>query len=85
MRFCVPMCDFALPIPCGMLLDFYITKYSVHKHLYITACDLRGYSPLASPNSAAQYSYNILQTDVWAMADALGFNTFHLIGHDHES
>eukprot|EP01083_Nonionella_stella_P010848 30833_1 len=47
------------------------------------ACDLRGYSPLASPNSDAMYSYNILQTDVWAIADALKFNTFHLIGHDH--
>merc|ERR1712062_928527 len=29
------------------------------------------------------YEYDILQSDVWAIADALDFDTFHLIGHDH--
>ena len=47
------------------------------------ACDLRGYSPLASPDIAGEYDYSILQTDIWAIADALGFDTFHLVGHDH--
>jgi len=47
------------------------------------ACDLRGYSPDASPDSASDYAYTTLQTDVWAIADALNFDTFHLIGHDH--
>ena len=47
------------------------------------ACDLRGYSPLASPNNSALYDYSILESDIWAIADELGFDTFHLIGYDH--
>merc|ERR1719229_340343 len=34
------------------------------------ACDLRGYSPLASPDLISEYDYIILQSDVWAIADA---------------
>lgn len=47
------------------------------------ACDLRGYSPLAAPDAPEDYEYDVLSTDVWALADALGFRKFHLIGHDH--
>eukprot|EP01084_Bolivina_argentea_P146868 257051_1 len=82
----IPLLRFIVRICVPIIGFFYITKYIQNKPqtLYIiTACDLRGYSPLASPVSIAEYSYNILQTDVWAIADALGFTNFHLIGHDH--
>lgn len=49
------------------------------------ACDLRGYSPKASPSAVEDYNYDTLVTDVWALADAVfGASTkFHLVGHDH--
>jgi pimeloyl-ACP methyl ester carboxylesterase len=47
------------------------------------ACDLRGYSPKASPSVLEEYLYETLATDVFAIADAAGFNKFHLVGHDH--
>lgn len=48
-------------------------------------CDLRGYSPEASPSSKEDYDYDTMATDVWALADAAFGTTsrFHLIGHDH--
>eukprot|EP00310_Coccolithus_braarudii_P018205 CAMPEP_0183342232 /NCGR_PEP_ID=MMETSP0164_2-20130417/8376_1 /TAXON_ID=221442 /ORGANISM="Coccolithus pelagicus ssp braarudi, Strain PLY182g" /LENGTH=345 /DNA_ID=CAMNT_0025512755 /DNA_START=73 /DNA_END=1110 /DNA_ORIENTATION=- len=51
--------------------------------LYGVACDMRGYSPGASPDDPALYTYAEIATDVWAIADALGFQQFHLAGHDH--
>ena len=51
--------------------------------LRAVACDLRGYSPGASPTDPAAYAYPKLASDVWALADAFHFSTFHLIGHDH--
>jgi pimeloyl-ACP methyl ester carboxylesterase len=50
---------------------------------HTVACDLRGYSPLASPDGIENYSYEIFAQDTWAIADQLGFKEFHLIGHDH--
>jgi pimeloyl-ACP methyl ester carboxylesterase len=47
------------------------------------ACDLRGYSPKAAPSNSSSYVYEKLVTDVYAIADAAGFNDFHLVGHDH--
>mmetsp|Transcript_13324 Transcript_13324/g.35743 ORF Transcript_13324/g.35743 Transcript_13324/m.35743 type:complete len:318 (-) Transcript_13324:211-1164(-) len=47
------------------------------------AFDQRGYSPGASPESQEQYHYDCLKDDVFAVADALGFTNFHLVGHDH--
>lgn len=49
------------------------------------APDQRGYSPAARPEGAAQYHYNHLSDDIVALADALGYDKFHLIGHDHGS
>lgn len=49
------------------------------------APDQRGYSPGARPEGAEQYHYNHLSDDVVALADALGYDKFHLIGHDHGS
>lgn len=47
------------------------------------ACDQRGYSPGASPESEEDYNYDKLRDDVWNVADAVGFQNFHLVAHDH--
>jgi len=47
------------------------------------ACDQRGYSPGASPEKEEDYNYNLLRDDIFAAADALKFDKFHLIAHDH--
>lgn len=46
------------------------------------APDLRGYSPGARPPAIADYRLEALTSDVVAIADALGFARFHLVGHD---
>jgi len=46
------------------------------------APDQRGYSPRARPGGIADYEYRKLVSDVMALADALGYARFHLIGHD---
>lgn len=47
------------------------------------ACDLRGYSAGASPDALADYQYDLLVSDIFALANAAGFSKFHLVGHDH--
>ena len=47
------------------------------------ACNQRGYSPLAAPDEVEAYDYRLLAADVWAIADSLGFDTFHMVAHDH--
>lgn len=47
------------------------------------ACDQRGYSLGASPPNVEDYNYNNLRDDVFAVADAVGFDKFHLVAHDH--
>ncbi|MEJ2130645.1 MAG: alpha/beta fold hydrolase, partial [Gammaproteobacteria bacterium] len=47
------------------------------------APDQRGYSPGARPEGAENYDYRHLVGDVLALADCEGFETFHLVGHDH--
>ena len=46
------------------------------------APDMRGYSSGARPDDVEQYHYEELVADVGAIADAAGFDRFHLIGHD---
>lgn len=46
------------------------------------AVDQRGYSPGARPADVAAYEVGPLVSDVIAIADALGFPRFHLVGHD---
>lgn len=50
---------------------------------YVYAYDQRGYSPGAAPDDVEQYHYDILRSDVFAVADALGWEKFHLVTHDH--
>jgi pimeloyl-ACP methyl ester carboxylesterase len=46
------------------------------------APDQRGYSPGARPDDVESYNYRALVSDVFALADAAGFDRFHLVGHD---
>jgi pimeloyl-ACP methyl ester carboxylesterase len=46
------------------------------------APDQRGYSPGARPLDVERYALPRLAEDVIALADALGFERFHLVGHD---
>jgi pimeloyl-ACP methyl ester carboxylesterase len=48
----------------------------------VVAFDQRGYSPGARPASDSQYVVSELVQDVLAIADAVGFERFHLVGHD---
>lgn len=47
------------------------------------APDLRGYSPGARPAEAEHYTHGAMTGDILGMADALGKDRFHLVGHDH--
>lgn len=46
------------------------------------APDQRGYSPGARPEGKDNYRYRDTAGDVVALADAMGWDRFHLIGHD---
>jgi len=46
------------------------------------AFDQRGYSPGARFEDVSKYQIQELEADVLAVADALGFDRFHLVGHD---
>jgi pimeloyl-ACP methyl ester carboxylesterase len=46
------------------------------------AIDQRGYSPNARPKGVEAYHTDLLTADVLRVADALGAQRFHLVGHD---
>ena len=48
----------------------------------VVAFDQRGYSPGARPTERDAYSAKNLVSDVLAVADKVGFDTFNLVGHD---
>jgi pimeloyl-ACP methyl ester carboxylesterase len=48
----------------------------------VVAPDQRGYSPRARPTEVESYSVVALVGDVLGMADTLGHERFHLVGHD---
>jgi len=48
----------------------------------VLALDQRGYSPGARPEGVDAYAVLELVADVVAVADAAGFERFHLVGHD---
>src|SRR5690349_7295349 len=50
--------------------------------LRIVAPDQRGYSPGARPEGVEHYAIDRLAADVVGVADAQGWDTFHLVGHD---
>ena len=46
------------------------------------APDQRGYSPGARPPDVASYGIDAIAGDALGMADALGYERFHVVGHD---
>jgi pimeloyl-ACP methyl ester carboxylesterase len=46
------------------------------------APNMRGYSSGARPDGADNYHYETLVSDVFAIADTLGLERFHLVAHD---
>jgi len=48
----------------------------------VVAFDQRGYSPNARPTEVSAYQIDNLVSDILAVADQVGFDTFHLVGHD---
>ncbi len=48
----------------------------------VLAFDQRGYSPAARPAEPSAYAMSELIDDVIRVADAVGFQRFHLVGHD---
>jgi pimeloyl-ACP methyl ester carboxylesterase len=46
------------------------------------APDQRGYSPGARPGDVSAYDHRALAGDVFALADAAGFERFHIVAHD---
>ena len=49
---------------------------------YCVAPNMRGYSEGAQPRGIRKYELDYLSEDVVAIADHLGKDQFHLIGHD---
>ncbi len=49
---------------------------------HVVAPNQRGYSPGARPVEVEEYTRDRLAEDVIGMADALGHDRFHLVGHD---
>jgi pimeloyl-ACP methyl ester carboxylesterase len=48
----------------------------------VVAFDQRGYSPGSRPEGKSSYSGSQLVADAFSVADAVGFDQFHLVGHD---
>ena len=48
----------------------------------VVAFDQRGYSPLARPETLDSYQISEITKDIFAVADVIGAEEFHLIGHD---
>lgn len=59
-----------------------VMTYFAGKGYRCLAPDQRGYSPKARPIGKKNYTHKHLAGDVVALADAAGFDKFHLVGHD---
>jgi pimeloyl-ACP methyl ester carboxylesterase len=59
-----------------------LIKVAADANYRVLAFDQRGYSPNARPSEMSDYQINKLSEDVFAVADAVGFDTFHCVGHD---
>lgn len=77
-------------IPVMLLHGFPSTAYQWRSQLVtlgdggyrVFAPNQRGYSSEARPEKIESYTYNLLVKDVFAIADALAWDQFHLVGHD---
>lgn len=48
----------------------------------VIAADLRGYGESSKPSGLARYSFREMAGDQLALMQSLGFDRFHLVGHD---
>ncbi|MFD2855765.1 alpha/beta fold hydrolase [Seohaeicola zhoushanensis] len=48
----------------------------------VVAADLRGYGESSKPEGTAAYAFREMAADQLALMRALGFDRFHLVGHD---
>lgn len=48
----------------------------------VITADLRGYGDSSKPANMKDMSFRLMAADQVALMDHLGFNTFHLVGHD---
>jgi len=48
----------------------------------VIAADLRGYGDSSKPDDVAQMSFRKMATDMVSLMQSLGFDTFHVAGHD---
>ena len=51
-------------------------------HFTVIAPDLRGYGASSKPHGTANYSFRAMAADQLALMHQLGFDHFHLVGHD---
>jgi len=49
---------------------------------HAVAPDIRGFAPTARPEPVSAYAQDRVASDVLAIADMLGADSFHLVGHD---
>ena len=59
-----------------------LLEAAAHAGFRVVAFDQRGYSPLARPTDVEAYRLPELVADLFAVASAVGFERFHLVGHD---
>lgn len=59
-----------------------LLKEAASEGYRVVAFDQRGYSPGARPSDTENYRLPLLVNDVFNVADQLGFDKFHLAGHD---
>ena len=57
-------------------------KQAAQEDYRILAFDQRGYSPGARPSNITDYQIDNLAKDVINVANEIGFDNFHLVGHD---
>lgn len=68
------------PVTSAMWID--LIQPLADSGLRVVAFDQRGYSPGARPDAVGAYAVNHLIDDVFAVADVVGEQRFHLVGHD---
>lgn len=52
------------------------------RNFTVVAADLRGYGQSSKPDGVDQYSFRNMAADQLALMKSLGFEKFHLVGHD---
>jgi len=52
------------------------------KDFHVVAIDMRGYSDSDKPSGVESYFLPLLVNDIKVLADHLGYDKFHLVGHD---